>query len=101
MTSHGLEYAKALGDYFGDKYSSLSQSEPVTDHHDPYLQDDDRRMVVWSSALKRTVETSEQMDPNLFEIMHMRVLNEIYAGSFDGMPFVSIYIHFEDLNPFN
>ncbi len=43
---------------------------------------------VWTSCLNRTRETVETFDENMFEIKHIKFLNEIYAGIFENMTYV-------------
>nr|CAG8573769.1 10491_t:CDS:10 [Entrophospora candida] len=42
---------------------------------------------VWSSLLKRTIQTVENFDTKEFCIMHIRFLNEIYAGNCEEMTY--------------
>ncbi|KAJ1989328.1 Fructose-2,6-bisphosphatase [Dimargaris cristalligena] len=48
------------------------------------------KFSVWTSMLRRTIETVEQFDPVAYDIRHIRALNEIYAGSCEGMTYKEI-----------
>ncbi|CAB5137675.1 unnamed protein product [Rhizophagus irregularis] len=50
----------------------------------------ERNFLVWTSMLKRTIETVESLDPKEFDIMHIRFLNEIYAGRCEGKTYQEI-----------
>ncbi|KAJ1654922.1 Fructose-2,6-bisphosphatase [Dispira simplex] len=52
------------------------------------------KFIVWTSMLKRTIETVEGFDPVLYDIKHIRALNEIYAGSCEGMTYQEIQKQF-------
>ncbi|KAI9143649.1 6-phosphofructo-2-kinase-domain-containing protein [Paraphysoderma sedebokerense] len=43
------------------------------------------KLVIWTSMLRRTLETVEHFDPNDYEIRHSKILNEIYAGSCENL----------------
>ncbi|KAJ1665679.1 6-phosphofructo-2-kinase [Coemansia sp. RSA 1646] len=45
---------------------------------------------IWTSMLKRTMETAEDFDPECYRIKNIRSLNEIYAGKFEGMTYEEI-----------
>ncbi|KAJ1799133.1 6-phosphofructo-2-kinase [Coemansia sp. RSA 2399] len=45
---------------------------------------------IWTSMLKRTMETVEDFDPERYRIKNIRSLNEIYAGKFEGMTYNEI-----------
>ncbi|KAJ2751958.1 6-phosphofructo-2-kinase, partial [Coemansia nantahalensis] len=45
---------------------------------------------VWTSMLKRTMESVEYFDPQRYHIKNIRSLNEIYAGRFEGMTYAEI-----------
>ncbi|KAG0230685.1 hypothetical protein BGW42_000803 [Actinomortierella wolfii] len=50
----------------------------------------DRTVAVWTSMLTRTKETVEGFDPNEYDIKHMRLLNEIYAGVCEELTYTEI-----------
>ena len=58
------------------------------DHHSSTL-------TVWTSLLKRTVETSQPLR-HLFPTLPMRVFNEIYAGNMENLTYAEIQHRFPD-----
>lgn len=38
------------------------------------------QFTVWTSMLKRSMETAEELDPDEYDIKHIRFLNEINSG---------------------
>ncbi|KAG0294791.1 hypothetical protein BGZ98_001636 [Dissophora globulifera] len=50
----------------------------------------EKTVAVWTSMLTRTKETVEQFDPNVYDIKHIRFLNEIYAGICEGLSYAQI-----------
>lgn len=49
-----------------------------------------RNFCVWTSMLQRSVETAESFDDEEFDLKQMRMLNELYAGSMEGMTYSDI-----------
>ncbi|KAJ2314982.1 6-phosphofructo-2-kinase [Coemansia sp. RSA 2705] len=45
---------------------------------------------VWTSMLKRTMETAEYFDPHIYRVKNIKSLNEIYAGKCEGMTYQEI-----------
>lgn len=61
-------------------------SEPTT----PISEPEERNFCVWTSMLKRSVETGEAFSEDIFDIKEMRMLNELGAGICDGMTYPEI-----------
>ncbi|KAJ2396740.1 6-phosphofructo-2-kinase [Coemansia sp. RSA 2603] len=51
---------------------------------------------IWTSMLKRTMETVEHFDPQRYRIKNIRSLNEIYAGRCEGMTYEEIATQFPE-----
>ncbi|KAI9504173.1 6-phosphofructo-2-kinase-domain-containing protein [Coemansia spiralis] len=51
---------------------------------------------IWTSMLKRTMETAEHFDPTRYRIKNIRSLNEIYAGKCEGMTYEEIARQYPD-----
>ncbi|KAJ2491576.1 6-phosphofructo-2-kinase [Coemansia sp. RSA 2050] len=51
---------------------------------------------IWTSMLKRTMETVEYFDPLRYRIKNIRSLNEIYAGKCEGMTYEEIAREYPD-----
>ncbi|KAG9299916.1 hypothetical protein G9A89_009644 [Geosiphon pyriformis] len=50
----------------------------------------EKNFLVWTSSLKRTIQTAEKFPPTEFDVMHIRFLNEIYAGIYEEMTYQEI-----------
>lgn len=48
------------------------------------------QFTVWTSMLKRSMQTAESFDPDEYDIKHIRFLNEINSGSREGMTYEEI-----------
>ncbi|KAJ1918446.1 6-phosphofructo-2-kinase [Mycoemilia scoparia] len=49
-----------------------------------------QKCEIWTSMLKRSMQTSAFFDPEEFTIRNLRALNEIYAGKREGMTYEEI-----------
>lgn len=63
-----------------------SGSEPTT----PIGEPEEPNFCVWTSMLKRSVETGEAFNEDTFDVKEMRMLNELGAGICDGMTYPEI-----------
>ncbi|KAI8997407.1 6-phosphofructo-2-kinase-domain-containing protein [Pilobolus umbonatus] len=52
------------------------------------------QFTIWTSMLKRSMETAEEFDPEDYDIKHIRFLNEINSGSREGMTYEEINTQF-------
>lgn len=73
LTSHGWQYAKALG---------------------KFIKDQDRDIKVWTSELKRTFQTASNIDTSVIE--RWKALNEIDAGVCEEMTYEEIQDKYPD-----
>ncbi|KAJ2542263.1 6-phosphofructo-2-kinase, partial [Coemansia sp. RSA 1933] len=71
-------------DSTGSSAARYPLESPATQRH---VQPD---FEIWTSMLKRTMETVEDFDPERYRIKNIRSLNEIYAGRFEGMTYDEI-----------
>ncbi|KAI8641517.1 6-phosphofructo-2-kinase-domain-containing protein [Parasitella parasitica] len=52
------------------------------------------QFTIWTSMLKRSMETAQSFDPDEYDIKHIRFLNEINSGSREGMTYEEIKAQF-------
>ncbi|KAF1807219.1 6-phosphofructo-2-kinase-domain-containing protein [Mucor lusitanicus] len=52
------------------------------------------QFTIWTSMLKRSMETAQSFDPDEYDIKHIRFLNEINSGSREGMTYEEIKSQF-------
>ncbi|ORX90782.1 bifunctional 6-phosphofructo-2-kinase/fructose-2,6-bisphosphate 2-phosphatase [Basidiobolus meristosporus CBS 931.73] len=86
LSPEGHEYAEALAAFMAEKQRSFRCSESNVQP----------QLTIWTSMLRRAVETAENFDPEEFDIKHMKFLNEIYAGVCEGMTYKEIQEKFPD-----
>lgn len=65
---------------------SRAGSEPTT----PMSEPEEPSFCVWTSMLRRSIETGEAFSEDVFDIKEMRMLNELGAGICDGMTYPEI-----------
>ncbi|KAI8925190.1 6-phosphofructo-2-kinase-domain-containing protein [Entophlyctis helioformis] len=53
-------------------------------------------LTVYTSTLRRTMDIADYFDPDEYEINNVRFLNEIYAGSFEGMTYAEVEANHPD-----
>ncbi|KAI8801752.1 6-phosphofructo-2-kinase-domain-containing protein [Cladochytrium replicatum] len=49
-----------------------------------------RNLSIWTSTLRRTVETVAEVDAEAYEVKHVRALNEIHAGFCENLTYKEI-----------
>ncbi|CEG78433.1 hypothetical protein RMATCC62417_13042 [Rhizopus microsporus] len=52
------------------------------------------QFTIWTSMLKRSMQTAEAFDPDEYDIKHIRFLNEINSGSREGMTYEEIKLKY-------
>ncbi|KAJ1674719.1 6-phosphofructo-2-kinase [Spiromyces aspiralis] len=71
------------------EYPTSSETSSVDGTPQPSLE-------IWTSMLKRAMQTAEGFDPDVYTIRHLRALNEIYAGKREGMTYKEIMEQYPD-----
>lgn len=107
LTDEGRNYATALYNFIGDKRKEWEEDQkkrileenPLPprpgDHTPPYpdlLGDlNEKNFCVWTSMLKRGVQTAEVFDQDDdYDVKHWEMLNELNAGDFEGLTYDEI-----------
>ena len=80
ITVRGTVYSKALTRFITHQKTHLDQRPEYKDHN----------FCVWTSMLKRGVQTAQFFDDDEFEVKHWRLLNELNPGSLEGMTYDQI-----------
>ena len=111
LSPFGRQYAKALTEFISQKREDWEeyQREKAKNTHfpphpgdhtppNPYygLEEQPKNFCVWTSMLKRSVQTAELFNEDEFDLKQMRMLNEIYAGNMEGMTYEEIHKKFPD-----
>jgi len=83
LSQLGTAYAKDLAKFI--EKQRLEEIETASKDFVP------NTFAIWTSMSKRTIETVQDLDANVYDIKHLRVLNEIYAGNFEGLTYHQIH----------
>lgn len=105
LTSRGRKFSKALARFmdfqktefrksqlkrFEEQARILETSDSEDGERTPMHEPLEPHFCVWTSSLKRSVETGEYFDDNQFDVKEMRMLNELGAGLMDSMTYAEI-----------
>ena len=106
MTERGHRYGQVLYDFVTQKRKEwlIEQKNKIAqssfppqpgDHTPPYpelnQELDDKNFCVWTSMLKRSVETAEYFEADDdYDVKNWEMLNELNAGTFEGMTYEEI-----------
>jgi 6-phosphofructo-2-kinase len=106
LSANGVRYAQALSRFIGKQWKAWEQYqvEKQASTHFPPLPGDttppnpeytaqsmqERNFCVWTSMLKRSVETSQFFNDEEYDLKQMRMLDELNAGSMEGMTYLEI-----------
>ncbi|KAK3321090.1 6-phosphofructo-2-kinase-domain-containing protein [Cercophora scortea] len=106
LTERGHCYGQALYNFITHKRKEwlIEQKNKVAkstfpplpgDHTPPYpelnQELDDKNFCVWTSMLKRSIETAEYFDADDdYDVKQWEMLNELNAGTFEGMTYEEI-----------
>lgn len=106
LSPQGWKYAKALARFIGEQRALWEehQREKQANLHFPPRPGDttppnpevaaqsteERNFCVWTSMLNRSVETAQFFNDEEYDLKQMRMLDELNAGSMDGMTYADI-----------
>ncbi|PKX94557.1 6-phosphofructo-2-kinase PFK26 [Aspergillus novofumigatus IBT 16806] len=105
ISENGRRYAKALTrfiDYQRHQWEQLQQQKNMLRHFPPrpgdstppnpsYIpRDRPRNFCVWSSMMRRSVQTVEGFNEDEYDVKEMKMLDELHAGEMEGMTYDEI-----------
>lgn len=105
LSSNGRKYAKAMTRFINQQRQvwEVHQADkaanthfpPVSGDHtppNPYYgtENEAKNFCVWTSMLKRSIQTAENFCDDDFEVKQMRMLDELNAGSMEGLTYDEI-----------
>lgn len=109
LSPEGIQYAKSLTQFVAHARNEwdLKQLHKLQHSHfppqpgdttppNPHYQPNDRNELqqkafcVWTSMLKRSIQTAQFFDEEEFDIKQMRMLDELNAGVMEGLTYASI-----------
>lgn len=85
---------KALSTHFPPLPGDTTPPNPqYTSQCDGKFGDDTKSFCVWTSMLKRSVQTAQYFDEEDFDIKQMKMLDELNAGIMEGLTYEEIKTH--------
>ena len=106
LNENGVKYAKALAKFVETErhaWEARQKSKIASTHFPPLPGDttppnpeyegqtpEERDFCVWTSMLKRSVETAQFFDDEEYEMKQWKILNELNAGEMEGMTYDEI-----------
>ncbi|KAI2788415.1 6-phosphofructo-2-kinase 1 [Penicillium oxalicum] len=111
LSENGQRYAKALAkfiDHQRKKWELYQRQKNLIKHFPPrpgdstppnpsYIpRDRPRNFCVWSSMMKRAIQTVEYFNEDDFDVKQMRMLDELHAGKMEGMTYKEIQEQFPE-----
>lgn len=113
LSTEGKHYAKALAGFIAFQKKSFHERQlkkhgashmpphagdttpPNPQYSNASYQDEEGRPLeknfcVWTSMLKRSIETAQHFDEEEYDVKQMRMLNELNAGVAEGMTYEEI-----------
>ncbi|KAI9815790.1 MAG: hypothetical protein M1827_002186 [Pycnora praestabilis] len=87
---------KALMTHFPPRKGDTTPPNPEYSLHDGDDRPSEKSFCVWTSMLKRSIQTAEYFDEEEFDIKQMKMLDELNAGIMEGMTYEEIRVKYED-----
>ncbi|MCJ1428362.1 hypothetical protein MMC29_006271 [Sticta canariensis] len=85
------QHDKALSTHFPPLPGDTTPPNPqYTSQGDGQFGDDTKSFCVWTSMLKRSVQTAQYFDEEDFDIKQMKMLDELNAGVMEGLTYEEI-----------
>ena len=85
---HQLE--KARSTHFPPRAGDTTPPNPEYNHGDEDDSQSSKSFCVWTSMLKRSIQTAQYFDEEDFDIKQMKMLDELNAGSMEGLTYDEI-----------
>ena len=113
LSPAGVRYAKALTKFITAERAAWEQRQvekqqnthwpphpgdttPPNPEHSKQCNGGERNFCIWTSMLKRSIETAQYFSEDEFDIKQMRMLDELNAGDMEGMTYDEIKTKFAD-----
>ena len=81
---------KALSTHFPPLPGDTTPPNPEYTHGDQDDSESSKNFCVWTSMLKRSVQTAQYFDEEDFDIKQMKMLDELNAGTMEGLTYEEI-----------
>lgn len=111
LSENGHKYGEALARFVDHQkrvWEEYQAQKAMTSHFPPHpgdstppnpsygTRDRPRNFCVWSSMMKRAIQTTSYFNDDDYDIKQMRMLDELYAGKMEGMTYDEIKERFPD-----
>ncbi len=113
LSQAGVRYAKALTKFITFERSAWEKrrlekqrnthwpprpgdTTPPNPEYSKQSDGEERNFCIWTSMLKRSIETAQYFSEDDFDIKQMRMLDELNAGDMEGMTYEEIKTKFAD-----
>jgi len=112
LSQQGWKYARALAKFIGEQralWEEHQREKQANTHFPPRPGDttppnpevtaqagEERNFCVWTSMLNRSIETAQFFNEDEYDLKQMRMLDELNAGSMDGMTYADIRMNFPE-----
>ncbi|CRG83194.1 6-phosphofructo-2-kinase [Talaromyces islandicus] len=111
LSENGHKYGEALARFVDHQrrvWEDYQAQKAMTSHFPPHpgdstppnpsygTRDRPRNFCVWSSMMKRAIQTTSYFNDDDYDIKQMRMLDELYAGKMEGMTYEEIKERFPD-----
>ena len=93
---HIHQRAKALSTHFPPLRGDTTPPNPEYNHGDEGGGDNTKSFCVWTSMLKRSIQTAQYFDEEEFDIKEMKMLDELNAGMMEGLTYEEIKTKYGD-----
>jgi len=87
---------KAMSTHFPPQRGDTTPPNPDYDHGDEDGEHATKSFCVWTSMLKRSVQTAQYFDEEDFDIKQMKMLDELNAGTMEGLTYEEIMTNYAD-----
>lgn len=113
LSYNGHKYSRALARFVGEQnrlWETKQAEKQLNTHFPPHPGDhtppnphfqpegldgsSERSFCVWTSMLKRSIQTAECFDEEEFDVKQMRMLDELNGGIMEGMTYAEIRTKF-------
>lgn len=90
------QHQKAMSTHFPPQPGDTTPPNPDYDHGDGDNDHATKNFCVWTSMLKRSVQTAQYFDEDDFDIKQMKMLDELNAGTMEGLTYEEIMTHYAE-----
>lgn len=101
LTKRGEKFAKALANFIEHEKTEFRKKQvekytELIEHKEADRIPDEPLFNVWTSMLQRAVQSSDFFPEDQFDIREMRMLNELCAGTCEGLTYEEIQRKYPD-----